>query len=307
VQAEKISRTLFANERLVLGEFWCPPDSSCWNSLNSVSAEPNVIFPRTAATIRQLGREPVIGDRNQVLFYNPGQRFFRSLTSRNGDHCYYVELSSALMFRLGGGMRSFPFAFGPCDASVFLLQRLAVRHLKAPHPDPQLAEEALTTAIRSAIERARIFHGVRARQREATRAAHREIVDQTKQLLIARFRERLTMTDIAASLGVSRFQLSRIFRSQTGFSLLGYRNQLRLRAALDRLGDPSTRLHALAEELGFANHSHFTAAFRDAFGLRPSEVRGPIGREMLGEALARHASASKGVPLWADSSRARAV
>lgn len=307
MQAKKISRTLFANERLVLGEFWCPPDSSCWNSLNSVSAEPNVIFPRTAATIRQLGRDPVIGDRNQVLFYNPGQRFFRDLTSRNGDHCYYVELSSALMFRLGGGMRSFPFAFGPCDASVFLLQRLAVRHLKAANPDPHLAEEALTTALRSAIERARIFHGIRARQREATRAAHREIVDQTKQLLIARFRERLTMTDIAASLDISRFQLSRIFRSQTGFSLLGYRNQLRLRAALDRLADPSTRLHALADELGFSNHSHFTAAFREAFGLRPSELRGPIGREALGGALARHASTSNGVPLWVDSGRARAV
>ena len=115
------------------------------------------------------------------------------------------------------------------------------------------------------------------------------------------------MTDIAASLGVSRFQLSRIFRSQTGFSLLGYRNQLRLRAALDRLADPSTRLHALADELGFANHSHFTAAFREAFGLRPSELRGPIGRETLGRVLARHASTSNGVPLWADSGRARAV
>jgi AraC family transcriptional regulator len=307
VQAQKISRTLFANERLLVGEFWCPPDSACWKSVNSVSAQPHVIFPRTAATIRQLGRESVISDRNQILFYNPGQRFFRSLTSPKGDHCYYVELSSELMFRLGAGMRSFPFAFGPCDASVFLLQRLAVRHLKAPHPDPRLAEEALTAAIRSGIERARIFHGVRARQREATRAVHREIVDQTKQLLIARFRDHLTMTDIAASVGFSRFQLSRIFRSQTGFSLLGYRNQLRLRAALDRLADPSTRLHPLAEELGFANHSHFTAAFREAFGLRPSELRGPIARETLHRALTRHASTSNGVPLWVDSSRARAV
>jgi AraC family transcriptional regulator len=307
VQAERISRTLFANDRLLLGEFWCPPDSSCWNSLNSMSAKPHVIFPRTAATIRQLGREPVISDRNQILFYNPGQRFFRSLTSRNGDHCYYVELSSEIMFRLAGGLRTFPFAFGPCEASVFLLQRLAVRHLKAPHPDLGLAEEALTTAIESAIGRARVFHGFRARQREATRAAHREIVDQTKQLLIGRFREHLTMADIAASLGVSRFQLSRIFRSHTGFSLLGYRNQLRLRAALDRLADPSTRLQALAQELGFSNHSHFTAAFREAFGMRPSELREPIGPETLAVALARHASSSGSVPLFAASGRARAI
>jgi AraC family transcriptional regulator len=306
VQAGTISRILLANDRLTVGEFWCPPDSSCWHSLNSVSAEPHVIFPRTAATIRQLGREPVIGDRNQVLFYNPGQRFFRSPTSRNGDHCYYMELSSELMFRLSGGLRSFPFAFGPCEASVFLLQRLAIRHLKEPDRDPSLAEHALTLAIGSAIGRARGFHSLRARQREATRAAHREIVDQTKQLLIARFRERLTMAEVAASLGMSRFQLSRVFRSWTGFSLLGYRNQLRLRAALDRLADPRTRLPALAEDLGFSNHSHFTAAFREAFGLLPSDLRGPIGRETLSAVVARHAPASD-VPLSSAAGRAQAV
>ena len=54
------------------------------------------------------------------------------------------------------------------------------------------------------------------------------------------------MSEIAASLAVSRFQLSRIFREWTGFSLLGYRNQLRVRAALDRLSDPNARLSALA-------------------------------------------------------------
>jgi AraC family transcriptional regulator len=306
VQAGTISRTLFANDQMLVGEFWCPPDSSCWHTLNSVSAEPHVIFPRTAAIIRQLGREPVISDRNQILFYNPGQRFFRSPTSRNGDHCYYVELSSELMVRLSGGLKSFPFAFGPCQTSVFVLQRLATRHLREPNSDASLAEAALTTAIERAIERARGFHSLRARQREATRAAHREIVDQTKQLLIARFRERLTMTEVAESLGMSRFQLSRVFRSWTGFSLLGYRNQLRLRSALDRLADPRTRLPALAEELGFSNHSHFTAAFREAFGLLPSDVRGPIGRETLSAVVAQHAPATD-VPLSAPTGRAQAV
>src|SRR3954453_17597721 len=113
---------------MVLGEFWCPPESRCWRGLNPVSAVPHVIFPRTPVTIRQLGRDPVVCDRNQIVFYNPGQQFFRTLRTTVGDHCYYVELSSQLMLRLAGGMGSFPFAFGPCDASVFLLQRLAVRH-----------------------------------------------------------------------------------------------------------------------------------------------------------------------------------
>jgi AraC-like DNA-binding protein len=300
VQADTIDRTLFKNDRLVLGEFWCPPESPCWHGLNSVSAAPHVIFPRTPVTIRQLGREPVVCDRNHVLFYNPGQRFFRSLRTRDGDHSYYVELAPELMFNLGRGLTSFPFAFGPCDAAVFLLQRLAVRHLREPAPDPLLVEESLTEAIGQALDRARAFHRLRAQRREATRAAHREIVDQTKELLAARFRERLTMAEIAGAIGVSRYHLSRVFRASTGFSLHGYRNQLRLRAALERLVDPRAALPGLASELGFSSHSHFTSAFREAFGLAPSTLRGRVGRAKLSDVLARH-GADKIVPLSAAS------
>ena len=299
MQADTIHRTLFENERLVLGELWCPPESRCWHGLNSVSAAPHVIFPRTPVTIRQLGREPVVCDRNHVLFFNPGQRFFRSLRSRDGDHSYYVELAPELMFNLAH-LSSFPFAFGPCDPSVFLLQRLAVRHLREPNPDALLVEESVTEAVGLAIERARAFHGLRSKGREATRAAHREIVDQTKELLAARFRERLTMGEIAGAIGVSRFHLSRVFRSSTGFSLHGYRNQLRLRAALERIADSQARLPALASELGFSSHSHFTAAFRESFGVAPSELRGRVTRANLQDVLGRQ-SATKIVPLSAAS------
>jgi AraC family transcriptional regulator len=299
VQAHTIDRRLFENDRLVVGEFWCPPESRCWHGLNSVSAKPHVVFPRTPVTIRQLGREPVVCDRNHVLFFNPGQRFFRSLRSRDGDRSYYVELAPELLFRLGG-LTSFPFAFGPCDPGVFLLQRLVVRHLREPNADAALVEQCLAEVVAQALERARAFHGLRSRGREATRAAHREIVDQTKELLAARFRERLTMGEISGAIGVSRFHLSRVFRSCTGFSLHGYRNQLRLRAALERLSDPQTVLPPLAAELGFSSHSHFTAAFRESFGVAPSELRGRVGRVKLERMLAAH-SAARIVPLSAAS------
>src|SRR6185369_6318215 len=217
-------------------------------------------------------------DRNHVLFFNPGQRFFRSLRSRDGDRSYYVELAPELMFNLAR-LTSFPFAFGPCDPSVFLLQRLAVRHVREPNFDPLLVEESVTEAVGLALERARAFHGLRAKSREATRAAHREI---------------------AGAIGVSRFHLSRVFRSSTGFSLHGYRNQLRLRAALERIADSQARLPALASELGFSSHSHFTAAFRESFGVAPSELRGRVTRAKLQDVLARQ-SATKLVPLSAAS------
>ena len=74
-------------------------------------------------------------------------------------------------------------------------------------------------------------------------------------------------------MGASVFHLARTFRRRTGFSLHAYRNQLRVRTALEHLASPGTDLVALALDLGFSSHSHFTETFRRGFGVTPSEAR----------------------------------
>ncbi|MGH3113830.1 MAG: helix-turn-helix domain-containing protein [Gaiellaceae bacterium] len=71
----------------------------------------------------------------------------------------------------------------------------------------------------------------------------------------------------------SPFHLARVFRERTGFSIHGYRNQLRLRSSLDGLFEPDVDLALLARRLGYSSHSHFTDSFRRAFGAPPSAVR----------------------------------
>jgi len=63
-----------------------------------------------------------------------------------------------------------------------------------------------------------------------------------------------------------------VFRAVTGLTISGYRTQLRVRAALERVlaGDDLT---ATALSLGFDSHSHFTYAFRRTFGGPPSTLR----------------------------------
>jgi AraC-like DNA-binding protein len=74
-------------------------------------------------------------------------------------------------------------------------------------------------------------------------------------------------------LHTSAFHLGRIFRAHTGFPLHAYRTQLRLRLALDRLAERPSDLAALALDLGFNSHSHFTDTFRAAFFITPSDAR----------------------------------
>jgi AraC family transcriptional regulator len=78
---------------------------------------------------------------------------------------------------------------------------------------------------------------------------------------------------VARRAGSSVFHLCRTFRRHTGSTLHGYRNQMRLRTALEQVAAPASDLTDLALDLGYSSHSHFTSAFRKAFGMAPSTFR----------------------------------
>jgi AraC-like DNA-binding protein len=69
------------------------------------------------------------------------------------------------------------------------------------------------------------------------------------------------------------FHLCRLFRRRTGLTIHAYRHHLRLRNALEPLEQADADLLALALDLGYSGHSHFTALFRRQFGIVPSRLR----------------------------------
>jgi AraC-like DNA-binding protein len=63
-----------------------------------------------------------------------------------------------------------------------------------------------------------------------------------------------------------------VFREVTGQTLHEYRLDLRVRAALEML-ESGADLSRVAQDLGFASHSHFTSVFRRRAGMTPSRMR----------------------------------
>ena len=82
------------------------------------------------------------------------------------------------------------------------------------------------------------------------------------------------LATIGAALGVSPYHVAHVFREQTGLSVHRYLLRLRLAVALDLLAGGATNLSALALDLGFSSHSHFSSVFRRTTGLSPAAVRG---------------------------------
>jgi len=83
---------------------------------------------------------------------------------------------------------------------------------------------------------------------------------------------RVTLSEVAAKVGVSAIHLTQAFKRAEGVPLYRYQSQLRLGRALAELPERED-ITDLALELGYSSHSHFTANFRSALGVTPSDYR----------------------------------
>lgn len=85
--------------------------------------------------------------------------------------------------------------------------------------------------------------------------------------------EPMTLDEIAAIAGVSRFHMVRAFAAATGLSVMRYVRARRLSEAARSLAKGAPNILSLALEADYGSHEAFTRAFRDQFGMTPEAVR----------------------------------
>ena len=244
------------------------------------------VFPRSAVWIRHRGEQAFVADPTVITFYNRGQVYWRGRISDCGDCCEWFALAPEAVLE---AVRCFtpdaeehperPFSFSHARSSpwLYLRQRLLVRQLEAGrNPDALRTEETCLELLHGALASA--FQPTPVPSRPSTRAdrRQRELAHEAASILAKSFREPLTLSALAVQLRVSAGHLCRVFRRHVGTRLHRYRDDLRLRTALEEIAR-SRDLTDLALELGYSSHSHFTAAFRSSFGKVPSEVRRRMG------------------------------
>jgi AraC-like DNA-binding protein len=89
----------------------------------------------------------------------------------------------------------------------------------------------------------------------------------------------LTLEDAAAACHLSSAYFSRRFKEVLGINYTDYVRMYRLRLAARRLLTSRDRIGAIAYDTGFATAAHFTAQFRNRYGLSPREYRTGNGAE----------------------------
>ncbi|MEN7528430.1 MULTISPECIES: AraC family transcriptional regulator [unclassified Cupriavidus] len=102
---------------------------------------------------------------------------------------------------------------------------------------------------------------------DAQRSDAQDLHDVTA-MLQSRHDDRLPLAELAAVAGLSRYQLIRQFRAQFGMTPHAYQLDIRINRArhLLRQGDAPADV---AQQLGFADQSHFHRAFRQRVAMTP--------------------------------------
>jgi len=83
----------------------------------------------------------------------------------------------------------------------------------------------------------------------------------------------LSLEEIAEQSCWSRWQLQRVFQSETGLTVANYVRDLKLSFAAERLLDSKERIIDISLDLGFNSEVSFSRAFKQVFGVSPGQYR----------------------------------
>jgi AraC family transcriptional regulator len=276
------SRTLFRSPLVAVYDLdCCAPRGD--RSAEEFSSGHSVVFPRSGVFIKHASnQDQLVAECTRVLFFNRYESYRVSHPVADGDSCTSIHFSQSPLVDFISSVdpsienspdRPFHSPAADCSTSITLkLHRL--RHLlhHRQQADRLFVEEICALLLAESVANASQQRGVvRQPVRAVTRQAHRDLVDAVRVVLARRFRDKLSLGELARAVFSSPFHLARIFRRETGLSLHRQLTRLRLRHALEHLADGKPDLTMLALDLGFSSHAHFSHVFRSEFGSAPSE------------------------------------
>lgn len=106
-----------------------------------------------------------------------------------------------------------------------------------------------------------------------------EIAKRTKERLVLDLNNKITIAHIAEEEGISATSLKKYFKSVYGKNISEYLRTKRLDNAKEMLEQSKLSILEIANAVGFASQSKFTAVFHKELGITPTEYRRTVKKE----------------------------
>ena len=273
--AELESQQLLSTPIISIRDVRCRGTCKHRSSEECVSAL-HLVFPYRGFFMRHIGQREFVAEPDQLLFFNPDEPYRVSHPVAGGDACLSISLDDEIFPELAWGegsnhpskskSREQQRRIDPRAQALLAILRYSFRNQIIGMVE---AETLALTLIRRSLGKTPSLH-LKANQNL------QKLVGRAKLALSANSARNWSLTEIGKEVGVSPVYLTQVFQKVEGIPLYRYLTRMRLIRALDHLGDAKD-LTALALDLGFSSHSHFSSAFKKSFGTSPSEFRRSMG------------------------------
>jgi AraC-like DNA-binding protein len=276
-------RELFSGPLVTLTDVCCRESSSACSGEEHARGHQLIVI-RSGVFVKHsplASRRALVAEPMQVLFLNRNEPFRISHPAAGGDDCTVLDLSDEATAEVIGILEpeardrpEAPFRISHAPLAAAARLRLhGLRRTAAQARDSLLLEESLLGILARVAGDGYRAHGRSITpRREATRKAREELVERIRHALAAAPAESWSLSRLARQVNSSPYHLTRVFRASTGLPVHQYLLRLRLALALEELEGGGGELSAIALRAGFASHSHFSTAFRHAFGVQPSSL-----------------------------------
>lgn len=96
-------------------------------------------------------------------------------------------------------------------------------------------------------------------------------LDQAKKIIVDNMLNPLSISELSKKLDLNTYKLKVGFKEMWGSTVFGYLRDMRMEKARFLLTGSRMSVIEVAQEVGYSNPSHFTAAFRRKYGINPHE------------------------------------
>src|SRR5215204_1551678 len=207
--------------------------------------------------------------KSSDMMFSPSDEIHSDEFHHAGGHCFFLEFSPLSLERA----REYSLRLdAPMEFQGGIPALIATRlyqEFRRMDDSSPLAIEGLAFEIMAEISRRQV--------KSEMRNAPRWLM-QAKDLLHARFAERLSLAEIAAVINIHPIHLARVFRQFNDCSLGEYARRLRIQDVSHQLLNSEKSLAEIALTAGFSDQAHFSRTFKKQTGLTPAEFRNTFSR-----------------------------